>query len=92
MTRNKKEYVAPIDYTDEIEKLEEGDVIEFMHPVSKKSESGTYGVGKFVRTIQRRGGNKKLDIEVANSLNEKIIIQENNIRWERTLHHREKNN
>ena len=92
MARNKKECVAPVDYTEQIEEFKEKDIIEFVHPISKKPESGTYGVGRFIRTIQRRGGSRKLDIEVANSFGEKTIIQENNVRWERTLHHREKNN
>lgn len=92
MTKNKKEDAVSIDYTEQIEKFKEDDIIEFLHPVTNKSESGTYGVGKFVRTIQRRGGSRKLDIEVTSILGDKTIIQENNIRWERTLHHREKNN
>ena len=92
MTKNGKEDAVSVDYTDQIEDFNVNDIIEFVHPISNKAESGTYGVGRFVRTIQRRGGSKKLDIEVANSFNEKTIIQGNNIRWERTLHHREKNN
>ncbi|MCK5014833.1 MAG: hypothetical protein KAS66_13555 [Candidatus Omnitrophica bacterium] len=91
MAKNRKEDAVSVDYTEQIEDLNVNDIIEFVHPISNKAGSGTYGVGKFVRTIQRRGGNKKLDIEVANSFNEKIIIQENNIRWERTLHHKDKN-
>lgn len=78
--------------TNPIEEFEVNDIIEFVYPVSKKPNSGTYGVGRFVRTIQRRGGSKKLDVEVTNSLGDKTIIQENHIRWDRTLHHRNKNN
>ncbi|MCK4668234.1 hypothetical protein KAU33_15895 [Candidatus Dependentiae bacterium] len=76
----------------QIEKLVPGDVIEFIHPVSKKSESGKHGTGRFTRTIQRRGTNKVLDIEVVNGVGEKIIIQDNNIRWERTMYFKEKQN
>lgn len=92
MTKNGKEDAVSVDYTNQIEDFVVNDIIEFVHPVSNKSESGTYGVGRFVKTIQRRGGSKRLDIEVANSFGEKTIIQENHIRWDRTLHHREKNN
>jgi len=75
----------------ELEKLNEGDIVEFIHPETKKSEAGKYGVGKFVKTIQRRTGGKALDIELAVALGEKVIIQENHIRWDRTLHHKNKN-
>lgn len=74
----------------QIEKLVPGDVIEFIYPVSKKSESGKYGTGRFSRTIQRRGPSKILDIEVINGVGEKIIIQDNNIRWERTMYFKDK--
>lgn len=74
----------------QIEKLVPGDVIEFIHPVSKKSESGKHGTGRFTRTIQRRGPSKVLDIEVVNGVGEKIIIQDNNIRWERTMYFKDK--
>lgn len=74
----------------EIEKLVPGDIIEFIHPVSKKAESGKFGVGRFSRTIQRRGPTKILDIEIINSMGEKVIIQDNNIRWERTMYFKDK--
>ena len=91
MAQNEKEDTV-IDNGNSVEDFNVDDIIEFVHPVSNKSESGTYGVGRFVKTIQRRGGSKRLDIEVANSFGEKTIIQEDHIRWDRTLHHREKNN
>lgn len=75
----------------EIETLVPGDVIEFIHPVSKKAESGKHGTGRFSRTIQRRGPSKILDIEVINGVGEKIIIQDNNVRWKRTMYFKEKN-
>lgn len=70
----------------EIETLVPGDIIEFIHPISKKTESGKHGTGRFSRTIQRRGPSKILDIEVINGVGEKIIIQDNNIRWKRTMY------
>ena len=74
----------------QLESLEPGDVVEFVHPETSKGESGKFGVGRFVRTIKRRTGGKALDIELRSALSEKIIIQENNIRWERTLFHKNK--
>ena len=82
--------ILEYDKMTEIEKLVPGDVIEFIHPISKKSESGKHGTGRFSRTIQRRGPGKVLDIEVINGVGEKIIIQENNIRWKRTMYFKEK--
>lgn len=73
-----------------LESLEAGDVIEFVYPETSKGESGKFGVGRFIRTIQRRKGGKAVDIELTSALKEKIIIQENNIRWERTLFHKNK--
>ena len=83
------ELIEPTEST-ELESLEVGDVVEFVFPETSKSEAGKFGVGRFSKTIQRRKGGKALDIELKDSLGEKIIIQENNIRWERTLFHKNK--
>lgn len=87
MARRKKTAVPEVNYDMYLlEDFEEGDVIEFMHPTSKKSESGRFGVGRFVKTIERKGSSKILDIEVA-TFEANVVIQRNNIRWERTLYH-----
>lgn len=70
-----------------VEDSTKDDIVEFIHPVSKKSESGKFGVGKFVRTIQRRNGSRRLDIELIDNLGDKTIIQDNNIRWDWTEYH-----
>lgn len=74
----------------QLESLEPGNVVEFVYPETSKSEAGKFGVGRFVRIIQRRKGEKAVDIELSGALKEKIIIQENNVRWERTLFHKNK--
>ena len=68
----------------DVDDLREGDIVEFRHPETGNSESGTYGVARFSRTIQRRGGSKRIDIELVNCLGDKTTILPINIRWERT--------
>ena len=70
-----------------IDDLIPGSIVEFVHPISKKPESGTYGTGKFIKLIQRRNGGRRLDIELENNLGDKTIIQSENIRWERTKYY-----
>lgn len=68
-----------------IDNFEPGDVIEFIHPVS-----GKFAVGKFVKVIKRRKGNRHTDIELEN-ISGKVIITEKNIRWDCTIYHKNKN-
>lgn len=64
-----------------IEDLEPGDIVEFTDV--------KFGVGIFIRTIQRRKGDKHIDIELELSLGRKITIREDMIRWDKTLSHKE---
>lgn len=59
-----------------------GDVIEFINPVS-----GRFGVGKFIKVIKRRTGDRHTEIELKTSSG-KEIITEKNIRWDRTMFHK----
>ena len=70
-----------------IEDLPPGAVIEFIHPVSKKPDSGKFGVGTLVQIIHRKTGSKPTDIIVENSQGDKTRLRENNIRWDRTEYH-----
>lgn len=63
-----------------IEDLEPGDIVEFTH--------GKFGVGILIRSIQRRKGDKHIDIELELSLGKKITIREENIRWDKTMSHK----
>lgn len=64
-----------------IEDLEPGDIVEFT--------DGMFGVGIFIRTIQRRKGAKHIDIELELSLGKKKTIREEMIRWDKTMSHKE---
>lgn len=64
-----------------------GDIIEFTHPISKGPRSQTFGVGKLVRIIKRRIGPP--NIELQNSTG-KVLITEINIRWDKTMQHKNK--
>lgn len=61
-----------------------GDIIEFMHPVS-----GRFAVGKYIKIIKRRTGDRHTDIEL-DTWGGKEIITEDNIRWDRTMFHKNK--
>lgn len=65
-----------------INDLELGDIVEYT--------DGKFGVGRFIRTIHRRKGDTHIDIELELSLGKKIIIREENIRWDKTLSHKNK--
>lgn len=66
-----------------IEDLEPGDIIEYT--------DGKFGVGRLSRIIHRRTGDKHIDIELKLSMGRKIIIREENIRWDITMSHKNKN-
>lgn len=74
----------------ELKDLQQNDIVEFIHPISKKPETGKYGVSRFVRIIQRHNGGKQVDIELVDNLDDKTIIREENIRWDRTEYHKNK--
>ena len=63
--------------------LEPGDVVEFIDPGTSQ-----FKVGTFVRTIKHRIGDKGTSIIVIGSLGHKTTIREQNIRWDRTAHHK----
>ena len=65
-----------------INDFDPGDAIEFIHPVS-----GCFAVGKFVKVIKRRTGDRRTNIELKTASG-KVIITENNIRWDRTIYHK----
>lgn len=75
----KKDDVDVIIHT--IDDFESGDVIEFIHP------TGSFAVGKFIKVIKHRTGNRRIDIELKTA-GGKIIITEDKIRWDRTIFHK----
>ena len=64
--------------------LNPGDIVEFIDPATSQ-----FNVGTFVRTIKRRTGDKGTDIIVLSSIGHKTTIRDQNIRWDRTAHHKE---
>lgn len=73
-----------------IDDFEPNDIIEFKYPASKGQQlQYTFGVGKLVRVIKHRAGNKSVELRNSNG---KVIITENNIRWEQTINHKNKHN
>jgi len=72
-----------------IDDLDPGDVIEFIYPMSNKPKGGQFSVGRFIRTIRRRK-DKSTDIELESSMGKKILIREDYILWDITLHHKNK--
>ena len=59
-----------------LEDLDQGDIIEYINPTTSQ-----FGVGTFVRSINRRTGDKRTDIIVENTLGSKTTITEQNVRW-----------
>ena len=63
--------------------LNPGDIIQFIDPNTNK-----FGIGTFVKIINRRTGSKRTDIILNNAIGHKITIWEEWIDWNRTAHHK----
>jgi len=70
-----------------ISDFEPGDIIEFTHPISKGPRSQTFGVGKLIRIIKRRIGPPYIELQNSSG---KVLITEINIRWDKTMKHKNK--
>lgn len=76
--------------------LNPNDIIEYALPtrlpngkIDPGPQSGRFGVGRLIK-IENNHKKRRKDIFLKNNLNEKTIIEESNIRWDRTQYHKEK--
>jgi|LGOV01.1.fsa_nt_gb hypothetical protein len=70
------------------------DIVEFVTPsLNAKGgiidSGGIFGTGKFVQVIKRRKSGRQ-DVILTNNLEDKITIQPEWIRWERTEYYNQK--
>ena len=70
-----------------IDDFEPGDIIEFIYPASKGPQAHRFGVGTLTKVTKRKAGHS--DIEIQNT-HGKTTITEVNIRWDRTMFHKNK--